>query len=156
MEETPGLCATVGGFDVFPNVSNVIPGRVTHTLDVRHLDDAERRAACLALERGAAVLAAEHRVEVSLRKVPGNEAMACDPALSATLAASVRKVTASACRLPSGAGHDGVVMASLCPIAMLFVRSRDGLSHHPDEHTSVADIAVALKVLCNFLRTLPR
>jgi allantoate deiminase len=54
----------------------------------------------------------------------------------------------------SGAGHDGVVVSQLTPIAMLFVRCRDGLSHHPDEYASPADLGVALRVMVDFLERL--
>ena len=57
-------------------------------------------------------------------------------------------------RLASGAGHDGVALAPLTGIAMLFVRCAGGLSHHPDESVDEADVAVALDVLDGFLRRL--
>jgi allantoate deiminase len=56
--------------------------------------------------------------------------------------------------LVSGAGHDAVILAALTPVAMLFVRCRDGLSHHPDEHAAPKDLAVALRVVINFLKKL--
>ena len=80
----------------------------------------------------------------------------CSPALTATLTASVRAVQGKNLALPSGAGHDAVVLSALTPVAMLFVRSRAGLSHHPDEFSSPADIALALEVLIDFLARLAR
>lgn len=56
--------------------------------------------------------------------------------------------------LVSGAGHDGVVMSALTPVAMWFVRCRDGLSHHPDEYASPADLKIALRVMVDFLERL--
>jgi allantoate deiminase len=56
--------------------------------------------------------------------------------------------------MSSGAGHDGVALAELCPVAMLFVRCRDGVSHHPDEFASEPDIAVALEVLVDAIERL--
>ena len=56
--------------------------------------------------------------------------------------------------LSSGAGHDGVVVAPVAPISMLFVRCRDGLSHHPEEYVSNEDIAKALQVSLSFLQKL--
>jgi acetylornithine deacetylase/succinyl-diaminopimelate desuccinylase-like protein len=76
--------------------------------------------------------------------------------LTAALTASVRAVQKRSLALPSGAGHDAVVMSALTPVAMLFVRSRAGLSHHPDEFSSPADIAVALDVLIDFIERLAR
>jgi allantoate deiminase len=62
-------------------------------------------------------------------------------------------VTGSARMLPSGAGHDAAILAPLVPVAMLFVRCREGLSHHPDEFVSLQDIGVALQVTVEFLRS---
>jgi allantoate deiminase len=154
MKGTPGLRATVGTLDVFPNVGNVVPSRVVHSLDVRHLDDGERIAACRRLQERALALARERSLEVAWSVVQDNGAVACDPRLSQALAISAAGVTGKERYLPSGAGHDGVAVSRLCPVAMLFVRCRGGVSHHPDEYTSVDDIAVALETLCDFLRTL--
>jgi len=66
----------------------------------------------------------------------------------------VKAVQGRSLSLVSGAGHDGVVMSSLCPVAMLFVRCRAGLSHHPDEYASPQDLGVALEVMVDFLRKL--
>ena len=68
--------------------------------------------------------------------------------------ASIRAAGISPLALISGAGHDGIILSQLTPVAMLFVRCRDGLSHHPDEYAAPADIAKALQVLCDFLRRL--
>ena len=67
---------------------------------------------------------------------------------------SVKVVQGRSLSLVSGAGHDGVVMSKLTPVAMLFVRCRAGLSHHPDEHASPSDLGVALRVTTNFLGNL--
>jgi allantoate deiminase len=63
----------------------------------------------------------------------------------------VRAVQGESLSLVSGAGHDAVIMSSLTPVAMLFVRCRDGLSHHPAEFASRADMSVALRVTIDFL-----
>ena len=78
-----------------------------------------------------------------------------DPSrLTATLERSVKAIQGKSISLVSGAGHDGVVMSALTPVAMLFVRCRDGLSHHPDEYASPKDLAVALAVITDFLEKL--
>ena len=70
---------------------------------------------------------------------------------------TITRITGSNLSLPSGAGHDGVVLSKAMPIAMLFIRCRAGLSHHPDEHAEPGDIAIGINVLADFLkhRTLP-
>lgn len=153
-KRTRGLVATVGSMSVAPGAANVIPGQVVHTLDVRHADDHVRRRALLAIGRLATQIAARRHVTRAWQRTQDNAATLCSPALTARLAQSVKSVQGKCLPLVSGAGHDGVVMSTLCPIAMLFVRCRGGLSHHPDEYASPADLGVALKVMVDFLERL--
>ena len=84
-----------------------------------------------------------------------SNAVACDPALTDAIWPAPWKGTSLACtRLVSGAGHDGVILSRLAPIAMLFVRCRGGLSHHPDEYVEPGDIGLALRALKTFVREL--
>jgi allantoate deiminase len=71
-----------------------------------------------------------------------------------TIGKCVRALQRPSLSLVSGAGHDAVVISRIAPVAMLFVRCRDGLSHHPDEYASPADIDVALRVVVDFLQRL--
>jgi allantoate deiminase len=151
---TRGLVATIGTVQVEPGAANVIPGRVTHTLDVRHADDRVRRAALMQIGRLATRLARKRGVTRAWQPTQENGAVACAPGLTAALARSVKAVQGRSLSLVSGAGHDGVVMSSLCPVAMLFVRCRAGLSHHPDEYASPKDLGVALEVMIDFLEHL--
>ena len=148
---TPGLVATVGALTVSPGAANVIPGQVVHTLDVRHSSDAVRRAALMQIGRLATQIARRRRLACAWQRTQDNGAVACSPALTAALARSVQVAQGKSLSLVSGAGHDGVVMSALTPVAMLFVRCRDGLSHHPDEYAAPKDLAVALKVVIDFL-----
>ena len=151
---TRGLVATIGAVQVEPGAANVIPGRVTHTLDVRHADDRVRRAALMQIGRLATRIARKRGVARAWQRTQENGAVACSPRLTAALERSVKAVQGRSLSLVSGAGHDGVVMSSLCPVAMLFVRCRAGLSHHPDEYASPRDLGVALKVMLDFLKKL--
>ncbi|MDP2136990.1 MAG: allantoate amidohydrolase [Candidatus Didemnitutus sp.] len=151
---TPGLVATIGSMTVSPGASNVIPGRVLHTLDVRHASDAVRKKALLALGRAAAKTARARQLTCRWQRTQHDGAVNCSPTLTAQLEKSVRAVQGQSRSLVSGAGHDAVVMAKLAPVAMLFVRCRAGLSHHPDEFASPGDIEVALRVLVDFLQAL--
>lgn len=153
---TPGLMATVGSLEARPGAPNVIPGTVVHTLDVRHERDRVRNKALGDLLRMAERIAESRGLRVASEATQTNDATPCSSVLSRRLAASVAARGISLLRLPSGAGHDGVVMASLTPIAMLFVRCRDGLSHHPDEFVAPQDLAVALDVTVDFLERMGR
>ncbi len=153
---TPGLVATVGALTVSPGAANVIPGEVIHTLDVRHARDPVRRSALMELGRLATRIAGQRGLQRRWQRTQENGAMACAPGLTAELARSVQAVQGENISLVSGAGHDGVVMSALTPVAMLFVRCRGGLSHHPDEYASPKDLAVALAVMGDFLARLAK
>ena len=153
---TPGLVATVGSLTVSPGAANVIPGSAVHTLDVRHAKDTVRRMALFKLGRLAAQIAKQRGLKVAWQRTQDNGAVDCSPKLTAALERSVKAVQGKSLSLVSGAGHDGVVMSALTPVAMLFVRCRDGLSHHPDEYASPKDLAVALAVITDFLERLAK
>jgi allantoate deiminase len=148
-----GLMATVGKLEVSPGASNVIPGEVRFSLDFRHPVDAERERLLEQLLGQFGDIAAARGLEAFAKTLQTNAAVPCDPALTARLLDAAEPLTGKRRLLPSGAGHDGVMMATAMPIAMLFVRCRGGLSHHPDEYASPEDIGVALRVLVDFLRS---
>jgi allantoate deiminase len=141
-----GLVATVGQVAVEPGTSNVIPGRATLSLDVRHLDDGAREAAVVALRARADAIAAARGCALEWTDVQATDAVDCAPRLTAALEAAIAGAGLRVARLPSGAGHDAAVMARLCDVAMLFVRCAGGVSHHPAEAVSAADVAVAIGV----------
>jgi allantoate deiminase len=148
------LVATVGTIVVRPGAPNVIPGEAVVSLDVRHPRDAAREKALRALLSTGRDLARRRKLEWSWEVTQDNDAVICSPALSALLGESVEAIAGRSLMLVSGAGHDGVVMSAMTDIAMLFVRCREGLSHHPDEYASPADIGIAVEVITDFLRRL--
>ena len=149
-----GLVATVGQLEVKPGAGNVIPGAVTGSLDVRSPRDAQRLVAAALLEATAAKIAERRSLRLEWRAVQAHDATGCAIGLREGLAAAVRAAGFPALELPSGAGHDAVALADVLPVAMLFVRCRGGLSHHPLEHVAPEDVAAALKVMDNFLALL--
>ena len=99
-------------------------------------------------------IAARRGVEIKQRRVLTAAAVPCAPALQQAWAESIARVTgAEALRLPSGAGHDAMMMASLTGVGMLFVRcGNGGISHHPAEIADAADAEVAARVFQDFLQ----
>ncbi len=148
------LVATVGRMAAAPGAANVIPGLAVHSLDVRHPRDAVRRRALADLRGAARKIARRRGLRLAWRTTQDDAAVACAPALTGLLERSVRAQQGRSLTLASGAGHDGVIISSLTPIAMLFVRCRAGLSHHPDEHVAPSDLAMALRVMVDFLQRL--
>jgi len=153
-ERKAGLVATVGQIQAEPNASNVIPGSVRLTLDVRHQTDSARRAAGAQLQRLARQISAARHLRVSAQLVQQTPSVACSPKLSGLLARAAKTHQPRIIRLPSGAGHDAAILARITPAAMLFIRCKGGISHHPDESASRRDVRVALAVLNDFLRLL--
>jgi allantoate deiminase len=142
---------TVGRLELAPGMTNVIPGRVDLTLDLRAPSDAALAALldeCLpAIEQAARARA----LAVAIGRSHGAPACAMAPQLRERLAAAVTGLGLPVRLLASGAGHDAMVMGARFPAAMLFVRCRGGISHRPDELASTADIGIAARVLLDFL-----
>lgn len=152
----PPLVATVGTLSIPGSAPNVIPGEVILSLDVRHPRDAARLRAVNKLVRRASVIARARKLTSMWEPTQDNAAVACSRELTATLEQSVRAVQGRSVALVSGAGHDAVVMSAATPVAMLFVRSRGGLSHHPDEYAAPKDLGAAVAVLEDFLSRLAK
>jgi len=153
--ETDGIVATVGEVKIRSAASNVIPGRVEFTIDLRSADDSMRarfshevfvEIESVAKRRGLAV-----QIDLPLDASSTN----CSPVLCDRLAEVVRNRQGICPMLVSGAGHDAVALAEVAPTALLFVRCRGGLSHHPDEYASPQDVSAALDVLVEFLKAIP-
>lgn len=150
-QQMPGLVATVGHIRVFPGAVNVIAGRAEFSLDIRSAEDADRHAALAWLTAALEDIARRRGVTLSISKFYDEAAAVCDPALRAGLAQSAARLGIATRDLPSGAGHDGLAMIALCPIAMLFVRCKGGISHNPAESILAADADAAVALLLDFL-----
>jgi allantoate deiminase len=148
---TDGLVATVGQVSVQPGASNVIPGEADLTLDLRHPSDSVRQRAQGQLERTAVRIAARRGLKLNPETLSETAAVACSKELSAQLALSVGRFQKKIPQLPSGAGHDAAILAGITPVAMLFVRCKGGISHHPDESVKTEDVQVAFHVLNDFI-----
>jgi allantoate deiminase len=148
----PDLVATVGRLEVWPGATNVIPGHVQFSIDLRAPSDLNRAAALADVEARISAIAATRGVRVSIAKSHEANAYVCDPNIVAGLARAVEAVGVPPRLLPSGAGHDAMAMGKLCPAGMLFVRCKGGVSHNPLESITVEDCAIGLKALTQFTR----
>ncbi len=153
-QRTEGLAATVGKVNVEPNAGNVIPGAARVSLDVRHAYDAARNAAVETLLGQAEAIAARRGLAFSHIRQTDQSAAPMDERLTAILSDSIEAAGFPLKQMPSGAGHDAMVMAARLPTAMLFLRSPGGLSHHPDETVREEDVEAALHVGKRFLARL--
>ena len=140
-----GVIGTVGKLEVFPGGVNVIPGRVEFTIDLRAEFDDERDAALELFMSAAEVIAGRRGLQFHSRELYRADAVVCDLDLRAGIEAGIRAAgDADPMAIWSRAGHDGMAVCAITPIAMLFVRCKGGISHHPDEHVRVADVAAAV------------
>ncbi len=155
-QKSKGLVATVGQISAQPGASNVIPSEAGLTLDVRHASDAQRRVATKKLRGEALAIARRRKMQLTFEKVHETGATDCSPELTALLARAVGRHQKVIPRLSSGAGHDAAVMTGITPVAMLFIRCKGGISHHPDESVNVNDVRVSLEVLNDFLLSLAK
>jgi len=145
------LVATVGHVDAFPGASNIVPGKVHATLDVRHPRDESRHAAVAHLLTKAESAGGLRGVTVHARLQSEQKAVPMDHALVQHLHQAAGRAGFATRSMFSGAGHDAMILAPHVPTAMLFVRSPGGLSHHPNETVRKEDVEAALDTVLNFL-----
>ena len=148
-QEIACLVATVGRIEASPNASNVIPGDVHLSADIRHAKDAVRENAVGTLLSLAGGIASRRHIHVRPSARADFPAVPMSNALAVALEQAADPYLPH--RLVSGAGHDASVLAAIAPTVMLFVRSPGGVSHHPDESVIASDVAIALQTLRTFL-----
>ncbi|MEC8275833.1 MAG: hydantoinase/carbamoylase family amidase [Pseudomonadota bacterium] len=151
-QEQGDVRATVGTLSLAPGAVNAIPKRVELVLELRAIDDAQRHDMHDAARALAAQSAAAMGCGISFERTYSQDAVLCDPELRARVADAVTATqSGTGFDLPSGATHDASAMSDLCPVAMMFVRCRGGVSHRPDEFVTDADMALAVDALDHLL-----
>lgn len=148
--------ATVGTMQYEPGAINVIPGRVVMTVDLRDPDEARLQAAERALSGYLAGLEGQERVLISTERLSRFEPVRFDQELVGLIEAAASGRGIRTRRMTSGAGHDAQMMARIAPAAMIFVPSRDGISHNPREFTSDDELAAGANVLLDVTERLVR
>ncbi|GAL10225.1 N-carbamoyl-L-amino acid hydrolase [Vibrio astriarenae] len=133
---------------------NVIPQQTDITIELRSPNDASRLAAREELLSQISSIMNDLNLAFVHEHTYEQAAVTCSPALSQALQDSIAETGIKPKTLFSGAGHDGLAVTDLTDIAMLFMRCKEGVSHHPDEAIDPQDLEVALQVLANFCRQL--
>ncbi len=143
-----GECVvTFGTLVVEPNAPNVIPGRVTFSVDIRSPEDARVEAVENALREAAGDVNGRRRVAAAIERLQGHAPVPMDPKLRNAIARAIGALGERAIDVPSGAGHDAMLLARIAPAAMIFVPSIGGRSHVPEEETSPRDLELGLTAL---------
>jgi hydantoinase/carbamoylase family amidase len=145
---------TVGVLAVAPGAVNVIPGEVTMEVDVRDVDLPAREHVIDALKAEIVAIARRRGLTAEACQTVFDTPAPCDPALVAIVRAACEELGTGYLEMVSGAYHDAMVLGQQVPIAMIFVPSRDGLSHHPDEYTAPEHLDLGAAVLAATLRRL--
>jgi allantoate deiminase len=129
----------------------VIAGRATLSLDVRHPADQMRKAAYDRLVSGAEQIAGRRGLQMQSESRLDQSSVPMDQTLASMLDRAIERAGFPAHRMPSGAGHDAMVVGGRMPAAMMFLRCLDGVSHHPAENVRQDDVAAALEAGLKFL-----
>jgi hydantoinase/carbamoylase family amidase len=147
MREFPGCVANVGDVQIEPGAFNVVPERAQVKLEGRSLDGEELEMLSNTLTGLAHREAARWNLDVDVRRVGLWAPVATHERARRAFGQAAARLGLSSMEMPSGAGHDAQVMAKVTTSGMVFVPSVDGISHHPDEHTSLADCINGANVL---------
>src|SRR5919199_2416968 len=132
---------TVGQLDLEPGGINIIPGRVEFSLDLRDIDEGVRDSVESRIMEGAGEVCRRRSVELEVETLQRLAPAPCSELVRGAAQRACERLGLGVRALPSGAGHDGMQLTDLCEMGMIFVRSRDGISHSPEEWSSREDCA---------------
>ena len=149
----PELVGTVGKLECLPGATNVIPGRVVFTIDLRSSRDADRHAAVADVTKAIAEICARRKVAVEIKPMHEEKTAKCAPWLMKQIGEAIVAEGLPVRSLPSGAGHDGMAIIDVADIGMLFVRCKRGISHNPAEAISLDDAAISSRVFLRFIES---
>lgn len=142
---------TIGRVQVIPNAVNVIPGKVVFSIDIRDCDYDCKNDLIAKLEAEIKKIAAKRKVKVNLTQYNNDYPMKCDENIIEKLENACEKEKTPYIKTISGAFHDSMLVGEFAPVAMIFVPSKNGISHSPEEWTNFADIAAGTDVLADTL-----
>ena len=145
------VVATVGAVEVSPNAVNVIPGLCELSLDIRSQDDRIRDRLCTKIAHQAKAIATKRGLRCHIEWTHNAPAVPCDNNMMKAQREALIHEGIEPFELPSGAGHDAMAIDEICPIAMFFIRSPEGISHHPEESVRLKDLDVALLTMIAWL-----
>lgn len=148
------VVATVGTLQIPHAASNVIPGEVQCTLDLRCANQQILNSCFTHLEQLGSAICQQRQIQFLWQPVQESSSVACNASLMYLLGQSVQQAGHEVIKLVSGAGHDAVAIAPVAPVAMLFVRCFKGISHHPLEDVELKDLAAAVQVSAAFIHSL--
>ena len=150
------VVATVGQIHCEPGGVNVVPGRCTFSIDIRAGADSARDAALDAALAEITATCAQRSLQLTVTPLHAASGAACDAKLQEAIANGIAHTQTTVHTMESGAGHDAMALAEICPVGMLFIRCTEGISHHPDEHVTASDVRYALAAFIETIQQLAR
>jgi hydantoinase/carbamoylase family amidase len=148
------LVATIGKLNITNPASNVIPGEVICSLDIRNADETVLLSSCDSIQKIAGDICKRRNIDLKWNFIQQAKPVTCDAEMNGLLRQSIKESGFELVELVSGAGHDAVPVSEVSPVAMLFVRCFKGISHNPLEDVAIKDMAAAIKVSDNFIERL--
>lgn len=146
--------ATIGRVELTPGSPNTVPGEATFTIDVRDTDETMLHELAAATRKALSAIARRRGLRFTYHVDSWIKPVACDPSMVDMVEAAAKETGVRYRRMESGAAHDAQIMASLCPVAMIFVPSVDGKSHSPAEWTAWDDIEAGAQVMLGAIERL--
>lgn len=146
--------ATIGKLNIPDSASNVIPGKVICTLDLRSIDSILLSDCTQYILKHITDICINRNIILEWKVVQETEPVVCDHAFTGLLKEAIEENQYNVVELISGAGHDAVAISAVAPVSMLFVKCFKGISHNPKENVEIEDIAAAIKVSDTFLQKL--
>jgi allantoate deiminase len=134
--------------------SNVIPGEVVCSVDLRSVDEKALESSYSTLQKICAAICDQRLIDHDWNLVQRNNPVICDQQMSELLAQAIENSGYEVVRLVSGAGHDAVPISDVSPVSMMFIRCLEGISHHPSENVELRDIAAGIQVAEKFIQNL--
>jgi len=157
VRSTPGRqVGTVGYVSAFPGATNVIAGRAEFPIELRDLSGEKLAELAAQIRLRAQEIAQKENVRIEITEIETHASALTDPNIRIHMQQACLEMRIPSLVIASGAGHDAQAMARLCPIGMIFIPSRDGISHSPEEYSRPEDVACGTELLYRTLLRLDR
>lgn len=146
-EQEHGTVATAGVLDVHPGAMNVVPGAVEMKVDIRSTSMESRKRVLVSFFESIASVEKRRGLEMDVKEISMEDSVLLSEEIAGVLQRICEEHGLPYRVMQSGAGHDAMNMTCFGPVGMIFIPSKDGLSHHPQEHTDLDDILTGIDVL---------
>jgi len=146
-EKKCGTVATVGVMNIYSGAMNVVPGEVELKVDIRSISSESRKRVVDHLNQVISQIEMSRQLDIQSTEISSEEPVLLEPHVVDTLIKLSEEKALPYEVMQSGAGHDAMNMAKLCPTGLIFIPSVDGLSHHPNEYTDMDDIILGIDLL---------